>query len=55
MIRTFDKRYRGEHPMFDTSDPPEEMAYCEECGATLEFCDCGVPLDYLTDEEREEA
>mgnify|MGYP001559449070 CR=1 FL=1 len=24
---------------------PEEIPWCEDCGASLPFCECGVPLD----------
>ena len=33
---------------------PEEEAFCEDCGASITFCECGVPLDFITEEEREE-
>ena len=33
---------------------PEEVPWCEDCGASMEFCSCNEPLDYQTDEEREE-
>ena len=33
---------------------PEEETWCEDCGSSLAFCECGVPLDDITEEEREE-
>ena len=50
MIRTFDKRYRGDHPMFAE---PEEEKWCEWCGHSPEFCTCFEDLKF--EEEKEEA
>ena len=24
---------------------PEEEPFCEDCGASMEFCECGLPLE----------
>jgi hypothetical protein len=33
--------------------PPSELDYCEECGASLDFCDCPYNQPYEPYEEEE--
>lgn len=30
---------------------PEEEAWCEDCGASIPFCDCNNALNYEAEEE----
>jgi len=46
-----DRSYMKDHQLMAE---PEEVPWCEDCGASMEFCSCNEPLDYQTDEEREE-
>ena len=30
---------------------PEEIPWCEDCGASMEFCSCNEALNYESEEE----
>jgi hypothetical protein len=30
---------------------PEEEPFCEDCGASLEFCECNTALNFEPEEE----
>ena len=50
-----ESRHQARLRMFGWKGPvvsDEEPPFCEDCGASLEFCECGVPVDESI-EERE--
>jgi len=48
----FESRHQFRLRTFRKRVEPEEIPWCEDCGATLEFCECNTALNY--EEEKEE-